>query len=1001
MGVIGGVAAVSCDNMAPHEKLAAYLSPPVEMIPGIAAFYATVCRACPAGCGIWVKTRERRPIKLEGNPVHPINRGALCLRGQAFIEDLYGRGRVKKPLVRVGGKLTETSWQNALATAGKHLASSSSTGIVTGLESGVFGDLVTGVSKQLRSAKALMYEPLANHSLTTASSAVFGKSEAPRTNLESADYVLSIGADFLDTWSSPVELSRQWAERHSVEAGRRLTMDYVGPRRNLTATSADHFHKLSADDAGALAIAVLHEVHKERAGMLSGADMAAVNRMIRILGTPPDSGLPKALVSETTKKLLAAKSPVVLFGGADVLCSQATTVGAAVLLTNVLLGAVGKSLRYGEGTAESRAASEAEVLTMLSAEEKGLDVLLTKDVNLIADLPGSTGIQGLLDKTKFKIALAAHESETTEMADLVLPIHHPLESWGDYRATNHIWGLMQPVRAPLYDTKHAGEILLTLGKQVGFDTDAAKYKDYLVKRLTESLYPPTPAPIQVDADGGVLEETEARPLVQRRMTDAEWEQMLVDGGYFGKPENTGAGTAAPPVRGDGTLPAFDAAGSADGYTLLTPTTVSLFDGRGARSDWLMETPDPLTQTAWEIPVELAPDVAASKGVKDGDRVKVKSPSGELEGVALVETGLVKGTVAVRLGATERAGLKGSAVSLLEGKTDALSGALIRTATQVTVSKIAKGEITSVMGSPDSEGRLLALSMGLDDYEKKRFPVITRHGEVKAGDESHGKPKPVPMPHEEKGGERPADNMYSLQEHAEHRWGLVIDLDRCTGCSACVAACYAENNIPIVGKKEVAYGRELSWIRIEKHVFGTGEDERVRFLPVMCQQCDNAPCETVCPVFAASHTADGLNAQIYNRCIGTRYCSNNCPYKVRRFNYFDYKREEPGNQQLNPDVTVRSRGVMEKCTFCIQRIREVQNRRKVEGRDLRDGEIVPACAQTCPTSAITFGDFNQQDWKMSEMARNPRGYRLLDYMVNTRPGVVYLRKVDTEKEGEDS
>ncbi|MBM4388666.1 MAG: 4Fe-4S dicluster domain-containing protein [Deltaproteobacteria bacterium] len=227
--------------------------------------------------------------------------------------------------------------------------------------------------------------------------------------------------------------------------------------------------------------------------------------------------------------------------------------------------------------------------------------------------------------------------------------------------------------------------------------------------------------------------------------------------------------------------------------------------------------------------------------------------------------------------------------------------------------------------------------------------------------------------------------------------MVIDLDRCTGCGACVTACYAENNIPVVGREEVMRGRELAWIRIEKHDTGSGLEASVNFLPVMCQQCEQAPCESVCPVFASYHTNEGLNAQVYNRCIGTRYCANNCPYKVRRFNWFDYERESPSNEQLNPDVTVRSRGVMEKCTFCIQRIREAGIRAKAENRALEDGEIIPACALTCPAGAITFGDFKRKEWRMTVAAKDPRGYRLLDYYANTRPGVVYLRKVITGKE----
>ena len=240
---------------------------------------------------------------------------------------------------------------------------------------------------------------------------------------------------------------------------------------------------------------------------------------------------------------------------------------------------------------------------------------------------------------------------------------------------------------------------------------------------------------------------------------------------------------------------------------------------------------------------------------------------------------------------------------------------------------------------------------------------------------------------------PKVDIYPPHFHNKYRWGMIIDLDRCIGCSACVAACYAENNIAAVGKQRIIEGREMAWIRIERYL-EEKENPGVRFFPMLCQHCENAPCESVCPVYAPHHNNEGMNTQIYNRCIGTRYCSQNCPYKVRRFNFFDYQREKPANQQLNPDVTVRSRGVMEKCTFCIQLIREVQNQHKVTGEPLRDGEIVPACVQTCPTGALVFGDFKNQRWAMSTLARDPRGYRLLDYISNTRPGVVYLRKVDT-------
>jgi molybdopterin-containing oxidoreductase family iron-sulfur binding subunit len=342
---------------------------------------------------------------------------------------------------------------------------------------------------------------------------------------------------------------------------------------------------------------------------------------------------------------------------------------------------------------------------------------------------------------------------------------------------------------------------------------------------------------------------------------------------------------------------------------------------------------------------------------------------------------------------------GNVMQLLGRMLDPVSGELAFAQTRVSLSPAHHGLLTRVSGGEDTEERLLCLDMELRDARVGAFPVLTRHGEEKLVPGEKPRGGLLPMPHDDLAfeGKRPMDSVYPLHAHPEHRWGMTVDLDRCTGCGACMVACLAENNVAIVGPEQVRMGRRQTWIRIERHAFGEGQGRRVRFLPVMCQHCAQAPCETVCPVFAAHHTPDGLNAQIYNRCIGTRYCANNCPYKVRRFNFFDWPREQPANQQLNPDVTVRSRGVMEKCTFCIQRIREVTNRAKAERRSVRDQEIRPACVQTCPTGALTFGDLRRPDSMVARLARDPRGYRLLDYAVNTRPGVVYLRRVYSDPE----
>jgi molybdopterin-containing oxidoreductase family iron-sulfur binding subunit len=972
LGIVGGTAVVGCNRMAPEESLVAYLTPPAELVPGVAAHYATVCRACPAGCGVLARTREGRPVKLEGNPAHPINRGALCARGQAFIQGLYGRHRLRRPRVRHGGELVAADWTSAMDRAAAALSRARKTVVLTGLESGAFDDLLEDLGPRLRSPLIhLVHEPAVPTSMATAAGMLFGRRELPRIDLSRVEHVVSLGADFLDAWISPVELSRQWAARHGMAADRALTMDYAGPRRNLTAVAADRWHRLSADGIERLALTLLHRVFDKQQARLGARDRAAAVGVLRRLGPPPeDPGVSPEVLEQLFQRLMRADRGLVLFGGSDVTGERATAVHVAVLLTNHMLGSVGEAVRFGDESALGRVDGEALVLEAIESAASGvIDALVLYGTDPVYSLPG---VADALARVENVIALDWEERETTAAAHVVLPVHHPLESWGDYQVSRSIAGLMQPVRAPLHDTRHAGDLLIELAQRTGAHPAHLSFRDYLVARW---VGPPALDP-------------------------AAWQEMLVAGGRYDSADRAavrqlmpsrvselprlGSTTDEVPPKPVDDRPPSLPAGASEGspmsnVELIVPVSNMLYDGRDAALDWLREVPCPLTQVAWDIPAELAEDVAAAAGVEDGDLIELESESGKVEVKAVVESGLAPGTVALRPGGGRdrlRHG-EGTAnpLALLPALTDALSGELARAGTRVALRRLSRDTVVSTMGSPRSEGRLLALSVPLGDLRAGELPVITRHGQLSAEEAAGSEAHAVPMPHQEQGGTRPADNMYSLQEHAEHRWGMVVDLDLCTGCSACAVACYAENNIPVVGRDEVALGRELSWIRIEPHLFGAGDRERVQWLPVMCQQCDNAPCESVCPVFASSHTTDGLNAQIYNRCIGTRYCANNCPYKVRRFNYFDYERELPANQQLNPDVTVRSRGVMEKC------------------------DIVPACVQTCPTGALSFGDFNREDWKMSRLARGPRGYRLLDYMVNTRPGVVYLRKVLTDDEGE--
>jgi len=999
MGLIGLGSVTAC-NSAPLEKLYAYLTPPENITPGIAAYYSTVCRACPAGCGIMVKTREARPIKLEGNPDHPVNRGALCIRGQAFIQSLYSRYRVQAPMLRKNGTLETVSWKEAMAVVANKLKDAKRVALLTGLESGSFETLSSEFLSAWPDSPHVQYEPVAFASAATATELLTGIRAVPRYHIDKARYVLSLGADILDAWASPVEYARQWSNGHGIkEQTRSLALEYVGPRLNLTANAADRYHILPVHSLPSLSLAILHDVFSRTRRKLPEETVKLIQSILSRLGPRPSTfELSVSGLDKIVNKLVAAPNSLMMFGGNEVTDANATAMHTVVYLINYLIGANGKTVTYTPSYMYGKLTPDAQVAELLTATSKGAyDILFNFGTNPAYTMPGPLKIAEKLQQNPFVVSLAWEHNETTELADVILPVHHPLESWGDYEVSSETVGIMQPVRSPLYKTRLAGDLLIELSAAADKPMKQPTYKDYVIQRWSKrSGFAPMAATESLD-------EISNTPVVGAAPVQAPtWEETLVKGGLFigAKPD----ATSLPQLTGASVdkIPPL-ATGKHTGLSLIAPMSAALYDGRGSSLDWLMEIPDSLMQTAWEVPAELPSNLATSLKIKDGDTITITSGEVSIDATAIVNNTLANDTIALRMGGNRKfngaTGFRsGNVMALLSGNNDPISGQFARVQSQIQVQKNAEGHITSVMGSSYSEDRYLCLSMNHADLKKNRYPYMTRHGDHSAVSPEKAKAHILPMPHDEVRDKHPHDNITALQEHPDHRWGITVDLDKCIGCASCVAACYAENNIPTVGKQEVSRGRELSWLRIEKHVIQNEADkERIRFLPVMCQHCDNAPCETVCPVFASHHTPDGLNAQIYNRCIGTRYCANNCPYKVRRFNYFDYDREQPGNQQLNPDVTVRSRGVMEKCTFCIQRIREATNRAKVENRPLRDDEITPACVQTCPTQALTFGDYKQQDAPMSTLARDRRGYRLLDYMTNTRPGVVYLRKVYSDPE----
>ena len=965
-------AAAGCGPTA--EKLYPYVSPPENIVPGVAVHYATVCRECPVGCGVLAKNRDGRVVKLEGNPDHPVNAGGLCIAGHAALQGVYHPDRLRGAMV--DGKFAP--WESAEKIVADKLAAlvkakqGGRIALVTGLESGIVARIADEWVKALGARPRLAYEPLALEAMRAANRATFGRDAIAEYAIDEAGYLLSFGADFLETWRSPVGHAADFAKMHALSAGKAGTYVHVEPRLSMTAANADRWVRNAPGTEGPLALAMLKVIVEEGlvapgvdakalAGAVQGVDVAAV---------ATQAGVPAETIKAVAHDLAASKSGLVLGGGAAVSGSNATDMLQAINLLNVAIGALGKRLRFGADTA--RPSTYADMVALTQAMAKGeIDVLILGDVNPVYSMPPKAGFAEALAKVPMVVSLANRPNETTVKAHVVLPALHWLESWGDYVAEAGVVGLMQPAMGPVeiggkpVDGRSLGGIFLNLGRlALGLTAEPGK----------GLFQTPTFADV-VKAEWAAM----AKDWGKGKPFPEFWEESLRRGGVWRE-------TPGPAVtlRPDGLRVKAEAAKlDGDGaHALLVYPSSRFYDGRLADRAWLQEAPDTMTQVTWDGWVELPTETAKRLGVARGDLVTLTSPHGRVDLPAYPMDSLHPGAVAVAMGQghaypgayAQSRGLNTGAnpITLLGPAPEAASGALPYLAVKVAVTKgTGRRPLAVPQATFDQDHREIAQHVGLGAAREM---------------ELRGKP-PEHASH---------PSMYPPVKYPEHRWGMTVDLDRCTGCQACVVACVTENNVPVVGREQVAYGRDQHWLRLERWEEGTPAKPQNIFLPMFCQHCGVAPCEPVCPVYAAYHTREGLNGQVYNRCVGTRYCGNNCPYHVRRFNWFYYHWPSPLDLQLNPDVTVRQLGIMEKCTMCVQRIIEGKDHARDADRPVKDGEIRTACQQTCPTQAITFGDLKDEKSQVSRLSRSTRSYHVLEEL-GTRPAVTYLMKV-TRDEG---
>ena len=612
------------------------------------------------------------------------------------------------------------------------------------------------------------------------------------------------------------------------------------------------------------------------------------------------------------------------------------------------------------------ASSTKQMLDLIDSLNDGkITTLFVYNTNPSYSLPTSSNFNLAIKKAKKVVSFSSILDETAQFASYISPSSTSLESWGDIRVVPGVNSLMQPAMSPVYNTREFGDQLIAtaeLAEASNFAAGAKTFKDYL------------------QASWRKLHSTE-RP---GGSFNSFWNKSLENGGYFSdKTNRVEVSVRSAAFDQDFDVPEFGYKQVAKKAPILYPfASVRSFDGRAANRPWLHEIPDPISQLVWDAWGEVHPKTAEKHGLKQGDLVTARNYYGEVTVPVYITENVHTDIIAVPLGhghtsygryAKEAGG--GNAFHLLNKP--AATGALALFSSRVDLARArGKSTATNVQGSSSQYDRDLARTKYKDIGEHKNG----HHSDSHHADSAHGQ-------HHE------PEQMYTQREHPLYDWVMSIDLAACTGCSACVAACYAENNIPFVGKKISQEGREMSWLRIERYYDKTPSEElKVSFLPMMCQQCNNAPCEPVCPVYATYHNEEGLNAMVYNRCVGTRYCSNNCTYKVRRFNWYEYNFPEPLNWQLNPDVTKRTAGVMEKCTFCVQRINAAKDSSKDLGRFVQDGEVEPACVQSCPTKALTFGNKNNPYSKVNKKIKDERGYKILNHHINTQPSITYLEDV---------
>lgn len=999
-GLGAATVAAGCD--IPVKRAIPYVVKPEEIVPGVANYYASTFVNGGDYCAILVKTREGRPIKIEGNDLSPVTKGGTSARAQAAVLSLYDTHRISGPKLKSDKGWNDTSWEDLDKMVMTTIQSSSNIRIISNTNmSPSSNKSLAEFTAKYPNAKVVTYDPVSYSAILEANSLNFGKKALPSYHFDKANVIVSFNADFLGTWISPIEFAGDYIKNRKIDDVTKAKMSrhiQVESHMSLTGSNADNRILVKPSEQG-VAIAALYN-------SIVGGSMST-------------SGLndkAKKSLAKVAEELKAAQGAALVVSSSNVVAEQ-----LMVNAINNALGSYGSTINMGV-TSQQAQGNDADFAALVSEMKSGsVDMVIVMNANPVYDAPMASAFAEALGKVKNKLSFNTTVDETTDKCDIIAPNHHFLESWGDVEVKQGYYTLIQPTIAPLFNTRQAELSLLKWAESTSVDfANPQPYYEYVKNNWKNTVF--------------------ANQNAVSSFTTF-WDSCVHDGVF-----NTGSVSSASftPVN----IPSDYTKPSGKELEISFYETVQLGNGQYAGNPWLMEMPDPVNRTNWgnylAVPVNFdgVSKMVGFQNLKDGELVELTIGDSKYTVPVIQQFGQMPGTVAIALGyGRTHAGITGQNVGInVNNDLTYVNGNRQNYNSNVAVStKIGKEKdfscvqyhhtigVKAVDTESGKEINADEAALVFFDYFTgvkgfqgaltDRSVVYTAHvNDLKNSIEGLTKKRKHAQHLNEQQIYAGFDHNYKLGHH----WGMHVDLNACIGCGACTVACMAENNVPVVGKHEVSIHHEMAWLRIDRYYYGDIESPNTIYQPMMCQHCDNAPCENVCPVNASNHSSEGLNQMAYNRCIGTRYCANNCPYKVRRFNWLDYTTADifPGNQPkladenipfgadnltrmvLNPDVTVRSRGVIEKCSFCVQRIQEGKLAAKVEGRELMDADVKTACQTSCPTGAITFGDMNNKKDMLSSKLESPLNYIALEE-INVRSSVTYTMKVNNRDSALDA